>query len=167
MAHAWMLDTAADMSYTWRSILRGVCLLKKGLIWRVGHGNDLSIWTDPWLPRDMSRRPITPKGTSLLRNVADLLDPATGSWDSQLVRDTFWEEDANLILAIPVHEGMDNKAAWHFDKKGTFSVKSAYKVFRDNQIMISRRGGGLIIAHESHFRGCLEEDLEYSMCKQG
>ena len=89
----------------------------------------------------MSCRPITPKGACLLRNVAELFDPGTGSWDVQLVRDIFWEEDAKIILALPVHGGMRNLAAWHFDKKGAFSVKSAYKVFRDDQMRRRSRGG--------------------------
>lgn len=46
------------------------------------------------------------------------------------MRDAFWEEDARVILSFPVHGGMENKLAWHFDKKGVFSVKSAYKVYR-------------------------------------
>lgn len=32
------------MSYTWRSILKGIDLLKKGVIWRVGDGSNLKIW---------------------------------------------------------------------------------------------------------------------------
>lgn len=130
------------ISYSWRSILSGIDLLKKGLIWRVGDGENLNIWKDPWLPRDMSRRPITPRGACLLCDVAELIDPTTGSWDVQMVRDIFWEEDARIILALPVHGGMSNLAAWHFDKKGVFSVKSAYKVYRDDQQNKSSRGGG-------------------------
>jgi hypothetical protein len=47
------------------------------------------------------RRPITPKGRSLLTKVSDLIDPVSGTWDEQLVMDTFWPEDAQIILAIP------------------------------------------------------------------
>lgn len=129
------------MSYTWRSILKGFDLLKQGLIWRIGDGTNLRIWSDPWIPRSMSRKPITPRGSNLMSYVAELMDPYTGSWDEQMVRDTFWEEDAQLILAIPIHAGMQNRPAWHFDKKGIFSVKSAYKVFRANQVIRSRSGG--------------------------
>jgi hypothetical protein len=78
----------------------------------------------------MCRFPITPRRTTLLTNVADLINPMTGSWDDRMVRDIFWEEDAEVILALPVHEGRNNTLAWHFDKHGIFSVKSAYKVGR-------------------------------------
>jgi hypothetical protein len=65
--------------------------------------------------------------------VEELIDPNTGDWDEQLVRDTFWEEDAEVILTIPVGEGLPDWLAWHFDSKGLFSVKSAYKLVAQNR----------------------------------
>jgi hypothetical protein len=50
----------------------------------------------------LPRRPITPRRTSLLTRVNELIDPITGQWDVQLVQDNFWPEDANEILRIPV-----------------------------------------------------------------
>jgi hypothetical protein len=41
-----------NMSYTWRSILARIDVLKKGLIRRIGNGMDTCIWTDDWIPRD-------------------------------------------------------------------------------------------------------------------
>jgi hypothetical protein len=52
----------------------------------------------------------------------------TGGWDVQLVHDTFWSEDANEILRIPIDDRMEDWLAWHFDSNGLFSVKSAYKL---------------------------------------
>jgi hypothetical protein len=103
-----MARTKQGMPYTWRSILQGVELLNKGVIWRVGDEENLNIWTDPWLPRDGIRKPITPKSASLLQNVSDLVNPSSGTWDDTLVKETFWEEDVKLILTILVHEGRDN-----------------------------------------------------------
>jgi hypothetical protein len=39
------------ISYSWRSIVRGFQALKKGIIWRVGDGEQIRIWDDPWIPR--------------------------------------------------------------------------------------------------------------------
>jgi hypothetical protein len=78
------------ISYTWRSVLKGAQLVKKGLIWRVGNGNSIDIWTDPWIPRGDTRRVITPKGTTLIQKVSELINPATEDWDEQLVRDLFF-----------------------------------------------------------------------------
>jgi hypothetical protein len=86
------------MSNSWRSILEGLETVKKGMIWRVGVGFGLNIWSDPWIPRDFSRRPITPHGHNILVEVAELVDPYTGQWDEPLVRDLFWNEDADLMI---------------------------------------------------------------------
>lgn len=69
--------------------------------------------------------------TLCLTEVSDLIDPVTGMWDEQLVRDLFWAEDAELIPALPIREDMEDIWAWHYDTKGQFSVKSAYKLSRD------------------------------------
>ena len=120
--------TARDgISYSWRSILRGVELLKEGIIWRIGNGSSVNIWSDPWLPRGHTRKPATPRGQSLLTGVSELIDPQTESWDEQLILETFCPEDAQAILAIPIDMQMEDWPAWHFDPKGLFSVKSAYK----------------------------------------
>lgn len=116
------------MSYTWRSILRGIDLLKEGIIWRVGNGENIRIWQDPWLPRGSTRRPMTTRGQSLLTKVQDLIDPVYGEWDEDLVLDMFYEQDARIVLSLPVHTEMDDIVAWHYDQKGMFSVKSAYWV---------------------------------------
>jgi hypothetical protein len=124
----------SGMSYTWRSILRGLEIMKLGMIWRVGDGRNLKIWSEPWIPREISRRPVTPKRGNILTDVDELIDPSTGTWDLVLVKDIFWEEDATVILTLLVHEGKENTLAWHYDEHGVFSVKSAYKVCRDELI---------------------------------
>jgi hypothetical protein len=133
-----ILDVMAKggISYTWRSVLKGAQLVKKGLIWRVGNGNSIDIWTDPWIPRGDTRRVITPKGTTLIQKVFELINPATEDWDEQLVRYLFFEEDANIILTLFVSTQMEDFPAWHPDPKGLFSVKSAYALgikIRDQQ----------------------------------
>jgi hypothetical protein len=44
------------------------------------------------------------------------------------------EDDVQIILVIPVHEDLEDEISWHFDSKGFFSVKSAYKVYIDNDL---------------------------------
>ena len=116
------------MSYTWRSILKGVDLLKEGLIWRVGNGLDINIWTDPWINREGLRVPVTPRRQNLVTKVAELINPISGTWDEALVQDIFWSVDAAIILATPIRDDMEDFCAWYPDTKGVFTVKSAYKI---------------------------------------
>ena len=107
--------------------MKGVDLLKEGIIWRIGNCKSVRIWEDPSLPKALTRNPATPKGANLLIKVNELINPVTGEWDEQLVRETFLSEDANEILRIPIAENLDDWPAWYFDAKGLFFVKSAYK----------------------------------------
>jgi hypothetical protein len=85
--------------------------------------NTARIWEDPWFPRDFSRRPITPRGACLLTFVVELINPITGSWDEELIKYIFWEEDSDIILSLPILQGNENRLIWHFDKRGQFSVR--------------------------------------------
>lgn len=50
----------------------------------------------------------------------ELIDPVTNGWDNDLVCQTFNEEDAKIVLRIPIHEHTKDYIAWHVDKKGIF-----------------------------------------------
>jgi ribonuclease HI len=113
--------------------LKGVQLLKEGLVRRVGDGTTIQLWSDPWLPREWSRQPITPRGQTIISKVSELIDPYSGSWDVQLVQSIFLKQDVDLILAIPLREEMEDEWAWHYEPKGIFTVKSAYKLSRKLQ----------------------------------
>jgi hypothetical protein len=108
--------------------MKGIDLLKEGLIWRVGNGTEINIWSDPWLNRDGQHTPLTPRGQNLVTRVSELFCPVSGCWDETLVRDIFWSMDAEIILATPIREDVEDFYAWHPDAKGLFSVKSAYKI---------------------------------------
>jgi hypothetical protein len=69
--------TKYGISYSWRSILNGVAALKKWLVWRVGNGERINIWLDPWIPSGANRRPVNPRGQNILTCVSDLIDPDT------------------------------------------------------------------------------------------
>jgi hypothetical protein len=47
------------------------------MIWRVGNGQRIKIWEDPWLPREWTRRPLTRRGNNLVNHVDELIDPGT------------------------------------------------------------------------------------------
>lgn len=126
--HVLEAEPKEGISYSWRSILQGLELIKHGYIWRIGDGTGVKIWTDPWIPRAWSRKVITPRGASLMTHVSELICPITGRWDERLVTDTFCSEDARRILQIPLREGVEDFVAWHYDGKGVHSVRSAYRV---------------------------------------
>ena len=50
----------------------------------------------------------------------------TGAWDEELINDLFWPVDAHQILQIPLTSGREDVVAWHHNRNGFFSVRSAY-----------------------------------------
>mgnify|MGYP001007906641 CR=1 FL=1 len=109
--------------------MAGVNTIKLGYIWRVGDGQNINIWSDPWIPQAPDRMVITRRGGQLLSKVADLINPPNGEWAESLVNQTFWPIHARRILAIPLpaHD-MTDFIAWNLTKTGTFSVRSVYHI---------------------------------------
>jgi hypothetical protein len=123
-----LIDTSfgGNASPGWRAIEYGLELLKKGIIWRIGNGKSVRLWRDPWIPRSYSRRPISAKRNCRLRWVSDLIDQS-GSWDTDKISQHFLPMDAEAILNIRLSSRLeDDFIAWHPDKLGRFSVRSAY-----------------------------------------
>jgi hypothetical protein len=117
-----------EMSYVWRSILKGLEVLKEGIIWRIGDGSRVHIWDDPWLLRGVTRRPSTYTEDCPHEFVSELIDEETCTWKRDLIIMYFATDDVPIILSIPLREHTEDFLAWHFDPRGQFSVKSAYKV---------------------------------------
>ena len=115
-------------SYTWQSILAGLECFRKGYIWRVGDGSQIKIWEDSWIPASHNLKVLTPRGNNLLTTVDELINPITGTWDEELIKDLFWTVDANRILQIPLVQGREDVVAWHHNRNGYFSVGSAYHI---------------------------------------
>jgi len=90
---------SGNASPTWHAIQHGLEPLKQRLVWRVGNGESIRIWRDPWIPRPMSYRPITVRGTCRLRRVSELLDN-NGRWWVDLLQQFFTNPDGEDILSI-------------------------------------------------------------------
>jgi hypothetical protein len=113
-------------SYTWQSIMAGLSCFKKGYIWRVGDGTQINIWEDNWIPSSHNLKVMTPKGNNLFTHVSDLINPVDGNWDEELLETMFWPVDVHIIKQIPLIQDREDLVAWHFNKLGLFSVRSAY-----------------------------------------
>ena len=113
-------------SYTWKSVMAGLQCFKKGYIWRVGDGTQINIWNDHWIPGRHNLKVLTPRGNNIIRTVDKLINPVNMTWDEDLVRSIFWSVDASRILQIPITSGREDVVAWHHNRNGLFSVRSAY-----------------------------------------
>lgn len=112
-------------SHTWRAILEGQEVLKKGLLKRIGDGTMTNIWRDRWIPNHFSGRPLVVHDDPQVHMVADLLTPS-GVWNGNLIRQVFASVDANAILATPIKGHGPDVWAWEPERHGLYTVKSAY-----------------------------------------
>lgn len=123
-----LVDAAfsSNASYTWQSILHGLELLKKGIIWRIGCGSQVRI---PWIPRAYSYRVTTRKGRCRLKWVSKLLDINGLDWDYGKLAGIFNLADAEAIAKIKLPERLtEDFLAWPVEKTGIFTVRSAYNL---------------------------------------
>jgi hypothetical protein len=111
-------------SRVWRSIIDGHEVLKEGLIRRIGTGELMPIWMTNWLPSGTLHRPIRTTYPNPPQRVSQLINHTEAVWNLELLNECFTPMDAVTIANIPINQ--DDFWAWHLDKRGMFSVRSAY-----------------------------------------
>jgi hypothetical protein len=76
-------------SYTWKSILHGREILKEGLVWCIGDGQPVKVWTDKWIPRSSAQHPLGHRPDVVVDKVSELLLPQGPSWDVEKLNNLF------------------------------------------------------------------------------
>ncbi|CAL2268929.1 unnamed protein product [Prunus armeniaca] len=117
-------------SYVWKSICTARSILLQGSRWQVGSSEGIDVWKDPWVPRATTFRVTTSKPTECtLSEVQELIREDTRTWDLLLLATVFLPPDMEVICSIPLSiRRTADTLIWHFDKKWSFSVRSAYKL---------------------------------------
>ncbi|KAA3471354.1 reverse transcriptase [Gossypium australe] len=106
-------------------------ILRKGLIWRVGTGNNISVNCDAWIPNGVNFRLLSEVELMPDQFVSTLIDNNERIWKEDLIEDTFDEEDTVRILQISLADvPHDDYLAWGGEASGVFSVRSAYKLLQ-------------------------------------
>ena len=110
--------------------MQGIEVVKRGTCWKVGNGRLIHIWNDKWLPTPTTYKVVSPpRGFDEYPMVSTLIDYDTRRWRADLVRSIFFPFEAKTILNIPISYNLfEDKIIWAGNKKGVFTVKSAYYV---------------------------------------
>jgi hypothetical protein len=109
-------------------IVHGLELLKKGVIWRVYTGGNVNIWRDNWIPSDSGLKIMGKRNRTRLKWIFNLMLPEPRKRNEHLIRNIFYPNDAEVVLQIRIHSFSDEDfVAWHGEKLGCFSVRSAYR----------------------------------------
>lgn len=139
----WDAPQPRSASFTWRSILFGKELLKKGVAWRVGDGKSIKIMSDNWIPNVQAGLVSPLMHIPEDATVQFLMEEGGKEWNHDLVKYAFDEETANEILQVPIsRHGGDDFASWPHDKRGLFTVRSAYNLARSEAFLIDHNSSG-------------------------
>lgn len=96
-------NLGSNPSYVWRSIFAAKELVLEGSILKVGSGETIKVWEDPWIP-DIDYPKISSPifvGLEDIR-VNNLFLNGEKQWDRALISDIFNERDVMRILSIPL-----------------------------------------------------------------
>ncbi|CAN1844080.1 Putative ribonuclease H protein At1g65750 [Linum perenne] len=64
--------------------------------------------------------------------VGELWIPETREWDEELIESLFSPEEVEAILGtVTVVSNRRDEIIWHYEKKGRYSVKSAYRLYME------------------------------------
>ncbi|KAH7846524.1 hypothetical protein Vadar_014953 [Vaccinium darrowii] len=93
--------------------------------------------SEKWLPKSEPAAPVCIGNGDRGLKVSDFIDRPNNAWKSEEVLNYFCEEDANVILQIPLPiSPVKDKRVWHFTTNGEYSVKSGYEL----ALMMKRNG---------------------------
>lgn len=112
-------------SYTWWGIWEARWVVRRGMRWRVGNGENIKVWSNPWIPGTQSRKILSPKGDSNSElEVGALINPITRSWNPELVMQLFLPFEQERVMNIPLSPRMpDDIVCLDLQKDGRYSVR--------------------------------------------
>ncbi|WZY80122.1 hypothetical protein YC2023_026506 [Brassica napus] len=124
-------ESPSSASHGWRSILAGREVLRKGLGWVVGNGENIKVWGDPWLSSSFPTAPIgPPTENAVSMTVSELLCPLTNAWDIQKIQNYLPQYEGIINRIITSSAPARDSLAWLAEKSGEYTVKTGYGVER-------------------------------------
>lgn len=126
----WDAAAGPGASHCWRNIINARSVLVGGSKWLMGNGGSISVWRGRWLPVPNTFKVIsfTPIFFADL-HVQDLIDVVNRLWNSDILALLFSHEDQLVINSISLSLRFPaDSLIWHYNAKGSFTVKSAYHV---------------------------------------
>lgn len=78
-------------------------VLRNGLVWGIGNGEDIHVWDDKWIPTATTYMVQSPRNV-LDRHacVSELIDPDTRQWKDDLIAQVFLEDEVKMIRSMPL-----------------------------------------------------------------
>ncbi|CAL1408125.1 unnamed protein product [Linum trigynum] len=119
-------------SWVWNGLCEAKEHMKSGLLRGIMSGEDSWFHCDPWLPSipcyNLSHLGLEPS------KVSDWIDRDSRSWKMDAIQNLVPDEIAQAIARVPIGPCTAKDSwIWRLTKSGGYSVKSAYRMFRENR----------------------------------
>ncbi|GLT70676.1 hypothetical protein SLA2020_427380 [Shorea laevis] len=131
-------------SATWKSILKCRDVLKLGLRWRVGTGENIKFWQDTWV----GDKPLL--DVALIPVLEDQIDVPVShvilpdqTWNTSILQQLLPQPAVEQILALPLPTfgQQEDGIYWVGSHNGVFSVKSAFYLLQHQSIILHNHLG--------------------------
>ncbi|MBA0799813.1 hypothetical protein Gohar_010302 [Gossypium harknessii] len=111
-----------------KDVLATKKLLQKGKAWRVGRGDNISIWQNAWVLGLKNHKIQESVRNHNLDKVVDLIDPILRQWKEGIITSTFVRGKAEAILNTPLARyPREDCRVWSGEPIGDYTVRSGYK----------------------------------------
>ncbi|KAJ7982509.1 Ribonuclease H [Quillaja saponaria] len=125
-------DVKPYNSFTWKSIMKGCEVLKQGIKWRLGNGEDIEFWNDIWLDNFILRElainlvPVEHLQWKVSEYIFD------GKWKLNILRGLLPDHILASLEAIDLQVccSWKDKVIWKLSSDGKFSTSSARSLLR-------------------------------------
>ncbi|GLT46558.1 hypothetical protein SLA2020_203020 [Shorea laevis] len=130
------VKAAQRSSPIWRGILQCRSMLRMGIKWRIGSGENIDFWKDLWV----GHKPLNSywlQGSLEAPPALKVAEVITQDkeWDLEALHDLVSDELVDAIRAIPLSNSLQNEDSmfWAGTRDGCFSVKSAYQIIQEQR----------------------------------
>lgn len=77
-----------------KSIWSSKALIKEGCLWRVGNGENIGVWSDPWIADEEGRFALSNSNNDIVK-LNDLIDTSVMEWNTNTIEQNFNQRDIN------------------------------------------------------------------------
>lgn len=127
----------AQSSYTWRSVIKGQDVLKRGLKWVIGNGRTVRFWIDVWIGNALlSTAAMGPISTEEMGKFVMDYVYEYGHWNWDAIGELLPTNLKLQIHAVRVFPSLDleDKLVWRESSTGGFTTSSAYKLLEGDDL---------------------------------
>lgn len=86
--------------------------MAKGIRFRLGKGNNFNMFKDPWIPKELSFKPVCIDRSVWDEKVCDFISPS-GVWNISKLNNSVLIDDIDIIRKIHFNPNLDDKLIWH------------------------------------------------------